>query len=367
MKENDLLFEEICSIQSDYKYILEKIVDKVSFDDISNAILDEISIFWSTRFEIVDLYLRNLSPSHDAYAFTGATFLDLEKLEHFSFVLLGDIHILDDQVSFYASLAATLKDSEFTPDLKKAIVNSIRSNLEILSKYGNNILILPLRSSESEYRKLIAKNMDSIFLDLFKEPPASMEEYFATYKTIDAICNGLRDESSKLIILSDTDDISKPFRERLSIAIKDESLSLENDESIGFKFWTIVGGHLGQALSVIFSCVMYNITPFLRYSVAFFYVLLLSQNFSEQAKISPIFFKFRLARAIYGNFKIEHFRNVDFDDYCSVVKESNFYLNLLSAFPVQSIESVSAKEINNVIQGRLDMFYSLFEKNTGEI
>jgi len=367
LKRNDLLFEKICSIQTEYKSILEKIVDKVSPDNISNAILDEINIFWSTRLEIVDLYLRNLSSSHDAYAFTGATFLDLEELEHYSLMLLGDIHILDDQVYIYANLVAVRKDSEFTRRLKKQIINSIRSNLEILSKYGNYILILPLRSSESEHKRLIVKNMKYVFLDLFKDPPASMEEYFATYKTIDDICNGLRDDIPNALVLSDTDDISKPFRERLDIAQKDKSFSLGIDESIGFKFYTLIGGHLGQALDIILSCATYNITPYLRYSVAFFYVLSLSRNFSEQKEIQPMFFKCCLARAIYGNFDIERFKDVDFDDYYTVVRERNFYQNFLSAFPVQSIENVSAKEINSVVREKLDMFYSLFDERSGEL
>ena len=149
MKRNDLLFEKICSIQTEYRLILEKIVDNVSPDNISDAILDEINIFWSTRLDIVDLYLRNLSPFHDAYAFTGATFLDLEELEHYSLMLLGDVHILDDQAYNYASLVVYTKDSELSKRVEKQIVISIRSNIEILSRFGDYILILPLTGQAS--------------------------------------------------------------------------------------------------------------------------------------------------------------------------------------------------------------------------
>ncbi|MFA5294705.1 MAG: hypothetical protein WC382_04235 [Methanoregulaceae archaeon] len=361
MKKNDLLFKKISSIQIEYKFILEKIVDNVYPDDISDSILDEINIFWSTRLDIVDLYLRNLSPSHDTYAFTGATFLDLEELEHYPLILLGDIHILDDQAYYYASLVGYKKDSEFSNRLKQQIVNSIKSNIEILSKYGDYILILPLRSSKPEYRDFIAKNMNSVFLDLFKDPPASIEEYFANYKTIDDVGNGLRDDIPDVLLLSDTDDISKPFRERLDTAQKDKSFSLDIDESFGFRFYTIVGGHLGQALDIIFTCYNYNITPYIRYRVAFYYLLLLSQNFSEQEDIFPMFFKGRLARAVYVNFDTDRFKDVDFYDYCSVVKESNFYQDLLSSFPVPSAESVPAKEIMRVVREKLEKFYSSFD------
>ena len=222
-------------------------------------------------------------------------------------------------------------------------------------------MILPLRSSEPEYRDLIAKNMNSVFLNLFKDPPASMEEYFAKYKTVDDVCNGLRDDLSNALVLSDTDDISKPFRERLAIAQKDKSYSLNIDESFGFRFYTMVGGSLGQALDIIFSCYIYNIIPYLRYHVAFRYVLLLSRNFSEQEKNFPMFFKCRLARAIYVNFDTDRFKDVDFDDYCTVVRESNFYQDFLSSFPIQSTESVSADEIISIVQEKLEKFYSLFD------
>jgi hypothetical protein len=361
LKRNDLLFEKICSIQTEYRVLLEKILDHVSPDDISDAILDEINLFWATRLEIVDIYLRNLSPSQDAYAFTGATFLDLEELEHYSFMLLGDIHILDDQAYFYANLIGYTKKSELSNRFREQIVNSIRSNIEILSKYNDYILILPLRSSKPEYRDLVAKNMNSVFLDLFKDPPASMEDYFENYKTIDDVCEGLRDDIPNALVLSDTDDISKPFRERLEIAQKDKSHSLRTDESAGFQFFRIVGGHLGQALDIIYTCSIYKISPYLRYSVAFYYVLLLSQNFSEQKEIQPMFFKCRLARAIYVNFDTDRFKEVDFNDYCAVVRESNFYHDFLSSFPAQSTESVPAKEIIGVVREKLEKFYSSFD------
>lgn len=361
MKRNDLLFEKICSIQTEYRFLLEKILDHVSPDDISDAIRDEINLFWATRLDVVDLYLRNLSPSQDAYAFTGATFLDLNKLEHYSLILLGDVHILDDQAYFYANLIGYTKKSEISKRFREQIVNSIRSNIEILSKYNDNILILPLRSSKPEYKDLIAKNMNSVFLDLFKDPPASMEDYFENYKTIDDVCAGLRDDIPDALILSDTDNTSKPFRERLEIAQKDKSHSLRTDESAGFQFLRIVGGHLGHALDIIYTCSIYKISPFIRYSVAFYYVLLLSQNFSEQKEIKPMFFKCRLARAVYVNFDTNRFKNVDFNDYCAVVKDSNFYQDLLSSFPVQSAESVPAKEIIRVVREKLEKFYSLFD------
>jgi len=361
LKSNDLLFEKICLIQTEYRLILGKIVDNVSPDDISDAILDEINLFWATRLEVVDLYLRNLPPTQDAYAFTGATFLDLEKLEHYSFMLLGDIHILDDQAYIYANIVTKVKNPEFSQRMRKQIVNSIRSNLEILSKFNNNILVLPLRSSNFEHRELIQKNMIHAFLGLFKNPPHSMKEYFETYTTVDDLCNGLCDYVPTVLILSDTDDISKPFKDRLNIALKDKSLSLGIDESPAFRFSTIVTGYLGQALNIILSCGTYKIIPYIRYSVAFRYVLLLSQNFSEQTEIQPMFFKCCLARVIYQDFDIERFKEVDFDVYYTVVRKSNFYQDLLSAFPVQSMECVSAKEMNNNVRENLGKFYSLFD------
>jgi hypothetical protein len=203
--------------------------------------------------------------------------------------------------------------------------------------------------------------MNSVFLDLFKDPPASMEDYFENYKTIDDVCDGLRDDIPNALVLSDTDDVSKPFRERLEIAQKDKSHSLRTDESAGFQFFRIVGGHLGQALDIIYTCSIYKISPYLRYSVAFYYVLLLSQNFSEQKEIQPMFFKCCLARFIYQDFDIERFKEVDFDVYYAVVKKSNFYQDLLSAFPAQSMGCVSAKEMNNNVREKLEKFYSSFD------
>lgn len=194
MKQNDLLHEKIRSIQNEYKCILEKIVNNVSEDWISESILDEINIFWSIRLDIVELYLCNLSSSHDTFAFTGATFLDLAELEHYPLMLLGDMHILDDQIYIYSNIVSRSNKTEFNKRMQKQIFNSINNNLVILSKYYEHILILPVRFSYSKNQDIIKNNANSCFLSLFKEPPASIEDYFATYSSIDDICNGIRND-----------------------------------------------------------------------------------------------------------------------------------------------------------------------------
>ena len=357
-----MLLEKICSIQIEYKILLEKIVDKISTDEISNPILDEISIFWTTNQEIVDLYLRNLSSSQDVYAFTAATFLDLDLFEHYPFMLLGDVHILDDQVSIYANVVANGGDPDFLHRVKKQIINSVTNNIQILTKYGNHILILPLRSLNKDHQKLIQKNSTNVFLGLFKNKPKSIEEYLATYKTIDDICNGVRDDVDKKLILSDTDDPSKDFRERLELALQDNNLSMVGIRSDGFKFFTTVYAFIYQALDVIFSCATYNIIPYVRYGVAFHYLLLLSFNFSEMKEITQIIFKCCLARSVYRQFDNDRIQDVDFELFCAVVKENNFYPNLLSAFSNQSLEKQSAKEIHQIVGEKLHEFYCLLDQ-----
>ena len=362
MKNKNLLLEKICSIQTEYKILLEKIVDKISAYDISNHILDEISIFWTTNQEIVDLYLSNLSSSQDVYAFTAATFLDLDLFEHYPFMLLGDVHILDDQVSIYANVVANCGDPDFLNRAKKQIVNSVTNNLQILTKYGNHILILPLRSLNKDHQKLIQKNSTNVFLDLFKNKPKSIQEYFTTYETIDDICSGIRNELEKSLILSDADDPSKTFRERLELALNDDLLSIDGIGPDASKFFTAIYGFIYQALDVILSCATYNIIPYLRYGVAYHYVLFLSQNFSEIKEIMQIIFKCCLARSIYIQFDNDRIQDVDFEQFCAVVKESNFYSDLLSAFPDQSFEKQSAKELRQIVGGKLDEFYCVLDK-----
>ena len=362
MRNNNLLLEKICSIQTEYKILLEKIVDKISVDEISNSILDEISIFWTTNQEIVDLYLRNLYSSQDVYAFTSATFLDLDLLEHYPFMLLGDVHILDDQVSIYANVVSNEGDPDFLHRFKKQIINSVTNNIQILSKYGNHILILPVRSISRDHQILIRKNATNAFLHLFKNKPKSIEEYSATYKTIDDICDGLHDELDKSLILSDADDPSKDFRERLELALQDNLLSMRGIRSDGCKFFTVVYGFICQALDVIFSCATYNFVPYLRFGVAYHYVLLLSSNFSEMKEIMQIIFKCCLARSIYIQFDNTHIQDVDFEEFCAVVKESNFYSDLMSAFPDQSFEKQSAKELHQIVGEKLSEFYCVLDK-----
>ena len=93
--DKNFLNKTIVNIQDEYLNLLIKIKDQINTENFM-CIVDEINIFWTLYTKIINLYLSTISIQDNAYVFTGATYLDLDDFEHYPFVTMGNIHIIDD-------------------------------------------------------------------------------------------------------------------------------------------------------------------------------------------------------------------------------------------------------------------------------
>lgn len=130
MGEN-FLNKTIINIQNEYLDLLIKIKDKLNTGDYL-YIIDEINVFWNSYMQIINLYLKTISVNDNAYVFTGATYLDLNDFEHYPFVMMGDIHIIDDPLCKYAKVSYRCQNQSFSKTLKSQIIQSIDDNIKIL-------------------------------------------------------------------------------------------------------------------------------------------------------------------------------------------------------------------------------------------
>lgn len=316
-------------------------------------ILDEINIFWFANRDIVLLILRNLSFDGDCFVFTGASFLDIDGLEHFPFVTLGEVHIIDDPLYKYASMAGDVPNSGFLSKLNEQMLLTIKDNVKIIEDYSDYFYILPVTMLTDINSDLLKKAAEQAFFSMFKDSTINRERYFIEFKTIEDIENALKDGISSTLIFTENDNINENLNERFK---KKELLPFPEECSEPMVFFCLINGFLMQAFNILLKCAEYNMIPYLRYELTFRYTVLLSRNFKENTEVQLIVFKAICAHLLYKIFDKEKVVGIDFKHYLSAIMQERFSESIFSELQNEGIDnnSLSFKGITDIIKKELD-------------
>lgn len=349
---NKFLDKQIQTLQDDYCQVLKNAMPKFTTDDYP-MILDEINIFWYANRDIVLLILRNLTYDGDCFIFTGASFLDINDLEHFPFVTLGKSHIIDDPLYKYASMAGGLSNNDFSSKLNEQMLLTIKDNVKIIENYSDYFCILPVTMLTDINSDLLKKAAEQAFFSMFKDNTINRERYIMEFKTIDDIVNALKDGISSTLIFTENDNINENLSERFK---RKELLPFPEECTEPMIFFFLINGFLIQAFSILLKCAEYNMIPYLRYELTFRYTFLLSGNFKENIEVQLILFKAICAHLLYRIFDKRKFADIDFKHYLSTVTQERFSENIFTALKNKGIDynNLSFKAITDIIQKELD-------------
>ena len=362
MKYN-LLNEKIMKIQEDYKHLLHSLQQNIK-NEFSAAALDEINLFWNMNIGVVQLYLHNEFSQNDGYVFTAATFMDCEDKEQYPFLLLGKQHILDDPLCKYSSICNSLDDPNTVEILKNQIRLTLDDNIKILENCRNTILVLPLRLISQTANSEIYKFGENAFISLFNEIE-TIKDYFEKCVTFSDIMHYAKSDIDKWVVFSEKDNKKLSFQERFNQAIKDNADMIGHYESDAKAFFVMVYGCVQQSIDVIVSCVEYNCTPFIRYSVALNYVLLLINALSEHKNLKNMRYKLCIANLVYRICDKEKLSVHGFDKYIDTIKNYNFNDSIFFNLKKHSIdeETFTVKNTFPIIEHELSKLYELLENN----
>ena len=236
-----LLENRILEIQSEYANLLKSIIPTIKSKHNVEAI-DEIILFWYKNMDSVRLYLKYVFSQKDSYVFTAATFLDYDDKEHYPFLLLGEKHILDDPLCKYAELSNTFPQdskSSLFKILNEQIVLTAEDNIKIIDNCQNQIIVLPLRilsQLDSKNKSAIIDIGEKTFLSLFNDID-SIDEYFEKLNTISSIKKQFIDGIEETLLLSETDDNTKPFETRFAEAKNNSPICFDKEKSDAYCFF----------------------------------------------------------------------------------------------------------------------------------
>lgn len=359
MKSN-LLLNKIHLIQIEYKELLAALVPKLKSSHAPEA-LDEINLFWLRHIEEIQLYLRAWFPGENSYVFTAATYMDYDDKEHLPFLLMGDKHVLDDPLSKYAEMRSKMSEGKDAEFLYKQIGVTAEDNLKLLENVHEEILILPLRLlNQSNAHNSLYKVGEQAFVSLFNGIN-SLRDYFSKCDSIDDIIQYAREDIGKLVMFSEDDDASLPFKERFKAALAETEYMVDVNKPDSDNFFMLVFGCIQQAIDVIVSCVEYGCIPYIRCLVSLHYISLLSESILDIEHVVMLRFKMSVAFVVYQLCDKNRLATVCFKEFLKKKQEYDFNVELFRVLAEQDINEKSflGHTITKLVIDELEEFYSI--------
>lgn len=352
--KSDLLKDELRKLQIEYRIVLENALENIYQND-SNAVIDEINVFWFRNKKLVQCILNYLHEPYTAYVFTAATILDLDDYEHYPFVSLGKYHFWDDPIYRYSEIATKIDNTSFGEQMREQVILTIKDNIKILDNARDIIYILPIRLLSNIDTKLTHRAAQQAFLSLFKND-IDFDLYRKNFKTISDIREELATGIENSIIFSDDDDVSLDFETRFRNYKDSTVFPLSTNSTDAEIFWFGIYGYLAQAFDSILMCSEYQLIPYIRFEVAFKYILKLSGNFGESQELKDLVFKCIIAHTLHHTFDKRKIHNVDFRKYYQEIQNYKFENQLFSDLQIEkiSIDNPSLDKMVTIINKNLE-------------
>ena len=332
----DLLLYEINELQNNYKSVLKNVADKVFLSD-TLAILDEINIFWQRNKNLVHCALSYLSKPYHTYVFTAASILDIDDNEHYPFLCFGDYHIWDDPIYEYINMATRSTSKDFDDELKGLIVDIINENIKILERINDKVLIFPIRMVSDIERKLVANAANQFFLSMFVEPPESVGEYLKQFNTIEDVECSLRENIKHMIIFDENENRVDNLIDRFNKFKSSAILPISLESSDAKIFWFTIIGYLSQAIDIMLTCSAYRFVPYVRYGVAFNYLLIISSNSPNLSEIDLWQFKFVISHVLHNCFDKEKYASIALDEFIKNIHKNEFEKKVFEDLQINNI------------------------------
>ncbi|WP_167957290.1 hypothetical protein [Anaerosporobacter faecicola] len=352
------MLEKIKDIQLEYLQLLQRVQTQLDSKDFL-IIVDEINVFWSTKKEIVKLFLRYVANNYNTYVFTGATFLDVEDKEQYPFCLLGDIHIIDDPLCKYSQVALMDIDNKCFSLYTEQIILTAQDNIKILKDYSEYIVILPIRLLTEMDSQTLIKASEQFFLSLFNNKLDSIKQYTQSYSSFEEIITDLKPGVEKSLVFNEYEIEGEGLKERFQRAFNDAPLPDNIPNTEACKFWFCIFGYLNQSLDIMLTCAEYNLIPYLRSNVTFNYFIVLSQNFKSHTEYSEIISRCIVAHLLYNLFDKNMIKSIEFSEFFSIVNRLNFCEELFKCIDISKLMKyeVTIEDVNKLVKEHLKRLY----------
>lgn len=341
---------ELLEIQEEYKQLLEELYDEKDKDEFV-YVIDEISLFWYSKRNVVELIMENISEDFDAYLFTGATYLDIEGGEHYPFVSLGKVHIVDDPLAKYAEAIKLNLNDSFYRMMKKQIILAFGDNLRILEECFGKVFLLPVTLINRIEDSLVKEGSEKVLVSMFKEE-LSIKEVLAI-KSLSELVSMLKESIQEQIVFLEGEDRKEDIIIRFETYLNEMNNPFEDMREC-HKFLYSILGFISQSLQILLCAVQYKMVPYIRYGVTFNYLTIIGGNFLDVPRMQEMMFKTAFTYFFYKNFDWQLTKLIEFNGYCDVVEQIDIIGQLEKQMGKKyEFNSTNFKNLNCILEDTL--------------
>ena len=349
----DILKEQIDKLQEEYLAILKMASERIN-EDTYHAVVDEILVFWKKHKRVaLSIATHYITPMR-TLVFTGATFMDIDDLEHYPFLAIGEKHILDDPLCRYLEVVDKITDKEAAQGFYEQALLTIKDNIKVIEQCHPHIIILPLRYLYGNDEEVISKGAMNAFLSMFNDNVKTLSDY-RQLKTIDEIHDSLLPGIAENIVFDSGEDKSMSLIERFNAYLSNAKHVQHLKRDINQLFFMAVIGYLAQALNILIMCCSCQCIPYIRDEVAFKYLIKISSNFEEVPEIQEMVFKSSVAHVLYNSFDKNQYEKIDFNSFMVLGDKNKSKSKVFDVLEKQgmNIKTANLKSIIDVVENYL--------------
>ncbi len=350
----DILKEQIDKLQAEYLTILKMASEKIN-EETYQAVVDEILVFWKKHKRVALSIATHYITPMKTLVFTGATFMNIDDLEHYPFLAIGEKHILDDPLCRYLEVVDKFPDKDTAKGFYEQALLTIKDNIKVIEQCHPHIIILPLRYLYGDDEEVISKAAIDAFLSMFNDDVKTLSDY-RPLKTMEEIQDSLLPGMAKTIVFDSGEDKSVGLIERFNAYLSNARHMQYFKTDINQLFFMTVIGYLAQALNIILMCYSCQCIPYVRYEVAFKYLIRISCNFEDVPEIQEMVFKSSVAHVFYNSFDKEQYEEIDFNSFMSLCEQNNSKSKVYDALEKQgmNIKTSNLKSIIEIVESYLN-------------
>lgn len=296
---NSFLWDKVIGLQEEYLHLLQKLQNYTSIDDF-RYVVNEIDIFWFSHRKIVDLFLQHVGEGKNAYLFCGAVYLDFDADEHYPFLAIGDIHIVDDPLPKCVQALKLSPNDSYYQAIKDQLVSAFFDDIKILTQLSRKILLLPVNDALRRIDNQISIELAKKFLLSMFPEPISMEQIFQI-DDFDKLVSQMSPDALDMISFTEEDHSGEPIETKLTRYTALTGNAHGNIPLSQQLIHTILG-FLIQSVDILSMCAQFSLIPYIRDNSIFQNTLCIGGQFGDSKDIN-----FLIQGMVFSHFFYQHF------------------------------------------------------------
>lgn len=362
--------DKLLNIQKEYYEILKNNESNLNTNAFNvesiTYLIDEIKLLWLRNKNLIDKELERLSDMNNCYFLAGGYYLDIKDNQHYFFKSFGDIHIINEPLTKIESMIRVALKNNISQEkninyFKKGFFDTIN----VLNNYFDKFLFLPLNLLLDDVQDDFNENFNKFFFNIlslmFNNNFSNDKDFFSSYDTYEKIEKDISRKFS-FFLYSDKNDFTLTLREIIK-KYEGHFPSL-NNPSESEEFFNFLFSRLLQAYNILWVCQVLNISPYIRYNVAYYSFSAIEPFFDDRI-FKSFFNKARITFLFGACIENEVFDNIDFDVYVNKLHDFNLEENIFKNIENRGLKRFDKNfflEVQEIVKDEFELLITQLDK-----